>query len=192
MKIGLILFITHLLASLSVGFLFRFWKSNKKRSLGKNSYSYLNYKETINFNDLGKVLEHSIMSSINTIFMIGGFVMLFSVIISMLNNSKAFAFLDFIISPLFNLINIPTSFADGIFSGIIELTNGVSIISKITFNNISLNIIACAFLLGFGGISILLQVLSITSSSDISIKPYVLGKFLQGILAAFYTYIILF
>ena len=46
-------------------------------------------------------------------------------------------------------------------------------------------------LLGFGGISIMLQVLSIISKSDISIKPYILGKLLQGLLAAFYTFLII-
>ena len=44
---------------------------------------------------------------------------------------------------------------------------------------------------GFGGISVLLQVFSIISKSDISIKPYILGKLLQGIFAGFYTYIAL-
>ena len=52
-----------------------------------------------------------------------------------------------------------------------------------------MKIIFTAFLLGFGGISVLLQVLSITSKTDLSIKPYLYGKLLHGILAAFYTYI---
>jgi len=47
----------------------------------------------------------------------------------------------------------------------------------------------CAFLLGFSGISIIFQVLSIISKTDISIKPYIYGKFLQGILAAFYVFL---
>lgn len=34
----------------------------------------------------------------------------------------------------------------------------------------------------------LLQVFSIISKSDISIKPYILGKFLQGVFASIYTY----
>ena len=59
------------------------------------------------------------------------------------------------------------------------------------FKAISFNIILCSFLLGFGGVSILLQVLSITSSSDISIKPYIIGKLMQGSFAALYTYLLL-
>lgn len=64
--------------------------------------------------------------------------------------------------------------------------------SSIASKNISTNIIICAFLLGFGGISIALQILSITSKAKISIKPYLIGKFLQGCFAAFYTYIFIY
>lgn len=160
--IGLVLFITHLLASLTVGVLFRFWKFNKKSSnLNKKSSTSVSYSSTKtppSLNNLGVILQNSIMSSISTIIMIGGFVMLFSVIISMLNNSKVFDILNIFLSPMFNALNIPTSFATGLFSGIVELTNGVSIISKIPFKAISLNIIICSFLLGFGGLSVLLQV----------------------------------
>ena len=67
----------------------------------------------------------------------------------------------------------------------------MSIISNIACKNIGLNTIICAFLLGFGGISVLLQVLSITSKSDLRIKKYFYGKILQGIIASGYTYIFL-
>lgn len=134
-------------------------------------------------------MQNSIMSSINTVVMIGGFVVLFSVIISILNNTKVFDLINIILTPILDSLGLPHEFATGLFSGIVELTNGVSIVAKIPFKAISVNVIISAFLLGFGGISVMLQVLSITSSSDISIKPYIFGKLLQGFFAAFYTYL---
>lgn len=191
--IGLVLFLTHLLSCLTVGFLFRFWKFKKKS--GKIAYGRLKSNQETKvaptFGNLGTILQSSIMSSINTIVMIGGFVMLFSVIISILNNTKIFEIITVTLAPLLDRFGIPSSFLTGFFAGMVELTNGVSLIARIPFKAISLNIIICAFLLGFGGISILLQVLSITSSSDISIKPYILAKLLQGAFAALYTYLIL-
>ncbi len=192
--IGLILFLTHLLSCITVGIIFRFWKF-KDDSDSKKMYSYTIQKNakkmSPTFNNLGAILQSSIMSSINTIIAIGGFVMLFSVIISILNNTKIFDILTFIFSPLISRLNIPSSFITGLFSGIIELTNGVSQIAKIPFKAISVNMIMCAFLLGFGGISIMLQVLSIISESDISIKPYIIAKFMQGLFAALYTYLLI-
>ncbi|MCI8621555.1 MAG: hypothetical protein HFJ50_07640 [Clostridia bacterium] len=192
--IGFVLFLTHILSCLTVGILFRFWKCKKKNIISKNHAnlgSKKDQKTTANFSNLGSILQNSIMSSINTIIMIGGFVMLFSVIISILNNTKIFEILSIVSSPILNKLNLPISFANGFFAGIIELTNGVSLISKVPFKAISVNMIICSFLLGFGGISILLQVLSITSTSDISIKPYIMAKLMQGSFAAIYTYLIL-
>ena len=53
------------------------------------------------------------------------------------------------------------------------------------------SILLTSFLLGFGGISVSLQILSITSKAKISIKPYLIGKLLQGAFATLYTYIFL-
>lgn len=191
--IGIVLFFTHILSCLTVGIFFRFWKCKKVSSF--KCYNNLEFKKeqktTANFSNLGTILQNSIMSSINTIVMIGGFVMLFSVIISILNNTKIFEILSITISPVLDKLNLPISFANSFFAGMVELTNGVSEVSKIPFKAISVNIIICAFLLGFGGISILLQVLSITSTSDISIKPYIIAKLMQGAFASFYTYLVL-
>ena len=65
-------------------------------------------------------------------------------------------------------------------------------ISTIPCKNISINIILTSFLLGFAGISILLQVYSIIAKSNISIKPYIVGKILHGIIAALYTTIFIY
>lgn len=189
--IGLLLFITHLLSSITVGVIFRFWKSSKN-SYAKDLNSIQKEKKSPpKLSSLGSILQASIMSSIKTIVMIGGFVVLFSVIISILNNTGIIKVLSATITPILSLLHIPSSFASGIISGIFELTNGVSIVSHVHIKAISLNIIICAFLLGFGGVSVLLQVLSIVSTSDISIKPYIIGKLTQGCIAALYTYIII-
>ena len=132
------------------------------------------------------------MSAINTIFLIGGFIVLFSVIISILENSGISDIISHLMYPIFNVFKIPSYYANGIFTGILELTNGVCNIANIASKAISTNIIICAFLLGFGGISIMLQILSITSKAKISIKPYIIGKLLQGTFAAFYTYIFIY
>ena len=157
------------------------------------NYTYIKREKKLppKLSSLGSILQASIMSSIKTVVMIGGFVVLFSVIISILNNTGIIKILSAIITPILSLFHIPSSFASGILSGIVELTNGVSIISHIPMKAISVNMCICAFLLGFGGISVLLQVLSITSTSDISIKPYIIGKLMQGCIAAIYTYILI-
>lgn len=188
--IGVLLFLTHLLASLSVGIIFRFWKTNSSdndNSSLLNSYSREN--KSASLSNLGEILSESIISSIKSILVIGGFVVIFSSIISILNSSGISYIVEIILTPLFNLLDISSSFIEPLFTGFFEITNGISAISDIACKKLSINILITAFLLGFGGISVLLQVLSITSKSDLSIKPYIWGKVLQGIIAVIYTYI---
>ena len=168
--IGLLLLVTHILASLTVGYIFRFWKLEKTRS--SNTDTNFSSKNIVDFSNLGEVISESITSSIQTIMMIGGFVVIFSSIISILKSSG-------IIDNVYIL-------------GLLEITNGISSIANLHIKNISFQIIFTAFLLGFGGISILLQVWSIISKSDLSIKPYIYGKLLHGTIAAIYTFIAIY
>ena len=175
----ILLLITHILACLTVGIIFRFWKYKTSKEYRSDNYSESNI---VTVDNLGEVISYSIKSAVNTVVMIGGFVVLFSVITSMLHNSH-----------FFDLINlfINSNFTEGFATGIIEITNGIQQICSIPVKNLNNTIIMCAFLLGFGGISVLLQVLSIISKAGISIKPYLIGKLLHGTIAAFYTFIIL-
>lgn len=188
--IGLLLLITHILACITVGIIFRFWKFNSSSLdyIGNKNSNYKKYKN-VTFSNLGKVLGKSITNSISTILMIGGFVVIFSSIISILKASGILNSLVLMLTPIFDFLNIDSSFISGILTGLLEITNGISSISIINIKAISVNIIITAFLLGFGGLSVLLQVLSITSKTDLSIKPYIYGKLLHGVLAAFYTFV---
>ncbi len=187
-KIGILLFVTHLLASLTVGFIFRFWKNNTYLTkLTDTKKEDTQKKEYLSFSNLGKIISESISNATNTIMMIGGFIVLFSVIISILKASNAINYLSILITPLFNLLHIPNGLANSFITGLLEITNGISQISNSNLSYQPISIILTSFLLGFGGLSVFLQVWSITSKSDLSIKPYIFGKILQAIIAAFYT-----
>lgn len=188
--IGLLLLFTHILACITVGIVFRFWKSGSYNiDYKKNKNSNFNKYKNVTFSNLGDVLGKSITNSISTILMIGGFVVIFSSLISILKASGILHSLVIILTPIFNFLHIDSSFAFGVLTGLLEITNGISSVSSINIKCISVNVIITAFLLGCGGLSVLLQVLSITSKTDLSIKPYFYGKLLHGAFAAFYTFI---
>ena len=98
--IGFLLLISHILASITVGFIFKFWKYNKKSKTSLNTYNS-KHSNTLNISNLGEVLGNCITSSINTILMIGGFVVIFSVILSILNSSNILYILCNLIKPIF-------------------------------------------------------------------------------------------
>lgn len=179
-SIGLKLFLAHFISCILVGFLFRWWKTNTRTS----SVSTVSTDVAVNylsFNNLGSVLSKSIQSAIQSVVVIGGFVVLFSVIISMLKSSELLNLFSNLLNPFLRLLNIPTTYSQGIITGIIEVTNGVKLVA---INSNPISIIIASFSLGFGGISVLLQVLSITSEAKISIKTYLFGKLLQACFSA--------
>ena len=214
--IGALLLITHILACITVGIILNVFRKKKKMvgylknqlinknsnfffelkstatsSLPSNKFDNISNKKSASFSSLGEVLGKSIQSATSTVLLIGGFVVIFSVILSICNQSHLLDMASQIIAPVMNLLGIPIELIKPFLSGIIELTNGVNLVASFPMKAISINIILCAFLLGFGGISVLLQVFSITSRANLSIKKYVIGKLLQGAFAAFYTYLAL-
>ena len=186
-QIGILLLVTHIISALTVGIIFRKWKySNIKNNIKSNKKDISN---SISFSSLGEILSEAISNSISIILMIGGFIVLFSVIISILKQSNFLFLITNLFEPILLKFNIPKEFVSSIFIGLLEITNGISLISIIKIKQISLNLIITAFILGTGGVSVFLQVFSIVSKSDLSIKPYILGKLLHGIIAGFYTYV---
>lgn len=191
--IGILLLITHILSAISVGIILG-RISKRKKTIIKNKIYLNNYNSGINymhctFSNLGEVLSNSILDASKTVVTIGGFIIIFSILLAILEKSYVLEVISLPALCLLKILKIPIEFSTGITSGLIELTNGVSIISLIACKNISINIILVAFLIGFGGVSVLLQVLSIISKSDLSIKKYLYGKFLQGFISAVYTYL---
>ena len=186
--IGFLLLITHILSSLTVGILFRFWKKDKNTKFVYNTSKNDNKLQNVSILNIGEILGTSINQAISTLLMIGGFVVLFSVIISICNSCNIINIICNIFSPICSFFSVPKELAGALFTGILEITNGINMVCNINLKNISASVIITSFLLGIGGISVFLQVFSIVAKSDLSIKPYIIGKCLQGILASVYTF----
>lgn len=172
--IGFLLFFTHLLACITVGIILKFFSKDDSKDINLVS----NDEDGANTSD-----------AISTILMIGGYIVIFSVLLSILDRLHILNFLSILITPILSIFNIDSSFSVPFLSGILELTNGINLVSNIAVKSISLNMILSAFLLGFGGLSVSMQVYNIISKSDLSIKKYIIGKLMQGLIAGFYTFL---
>lgn len=189
-KIGYLMLLIHYISAISVGILFRFYKYNKsnselfvsKPSLKKalKDLKTARIKENKSF---GEILSESIQNSLETISIIGGFVIAFSVISSFLQFSNIFVYIGNIFLPE-NLRNL----TNGLFMGLIEITNGANILGLI--NSKEAVILACG-LISFSGFSIISQTLSILSKTDIKIGLYIIAKLLHGTISVIYCVILI-
>lgn len=149
------------------------FKNWKKKEFNHKMFFEKEDTKKVSVKDFGEIIGKAITKSIGTILNIGGFIVIFSVIISILETG----------------LKMPDNTLSAILSGLLELTNGISKLSA--FGTSFLNIVLASFLLGFGGISVLLQVYSVIAESNLSIKPYLYGKILQAFFSAVITSVLL-
>lgn len=183
--LGYLLLIPSYLSTVIIGILTK----NKKR---EPMSSPLPNKENTNPNpssNIGEVIKKSIEDATLNILILCGYVIIFSVMISMIKT----IFLDTgILSDLCLLLNIPSDIFNGLFLGSIEVTNGCNIITSSNLQTIT-KLCLISFLSSFGGLSIIAQTYSFFYKENIPLTKYFLYKVLQGIIAfviMFFTYLI--
>lgn len=174
-ELGYILLISNYISILIIGIMTR-----KKRSFSFNEERSLPTKFTINF---GQALKDAVDNAINTTITIGGFIVLFSVIISIIKENTIVSIFFY---NLESLLKLPKDSLYACFLGSIELTNGCSLISSSNLS-IPFKLSIISFLCSFSGISIIAQVSSFIGKHNISIFKYTFFKFLQGIISFIIT-----
>lgn len=181
-SIGFLLLISHYISALLVGILFRFYKKEKVTPNSKNLIQF----SFIKLSSLGETLTNTVKKAITTVTVIGGFIVIFSILTTILEKTGLLLLISKIIMP-----NLDTDFSASIISGILEVTNGVNRIFNLSSVNLTAKLIVTSALIGFGGFSVHMQTLSVISSSDIGSSTYFIGKTLQSIFSGIITFMLL-
>ena len=178
--IGIIILVSHFVGALINGLLYRKYK-----------YNNIFISSDINLNKQNKnILEDIMLSSIKSILIVGGYVAIFFVIITMLNSNNLLFPIKYIISFVFNIIKLPSSITTPIINGIIEVTKGCLDLSKlINISNLLKTTIA-TFLISFGGFSIHLQALTFIKRFNIKISFYLVQKLTHSIISTVLAFIV--
>lgn len=177
--LGYLLFLSNTISCILMSFILPPFKEKKMDNYKLSSYPLIN-------KNFGSVIKSSIDSSITNSLSIGGFVILFSVIISIVRNSSL---LNFLINIVSTLTKINKTIIKGLLFGIIEITNGCSIISQSNIDML-IKVSIISFLIGFSGISIIFQVNSFIYKYNVPIKTYTINKTIQGILCSIVSIIL--
>jgi sporulation integral membrane protein YlbJ len=191
-ELGVLLLVCHMLASITVGILFRFYaRTNESTRAVSNEKILVKFKKELSRNsrqniNLGIILAESVKNSVSLMLSIGGFIILFSVIISVLIDIGFISSLSDLISAVLSHAGIPKEMITALVSGFFEITTGANMACSVGDIALIDKLAAVSLILGWAGISVHSQVYSIISKTDISIKPYLFGKMLQGIFAAVY------
>ena len=128
-----------------------------------------------------KLLNLGVMNAMDTIVCVGGYIILFSVLLALLTETPlAQQFLTFL-CPVSSKRLIIT----GILSSFLELSNGAHTLSKLPTSTYSLALISAAT--GFGGICVYFQALFVLEDTPFDTKPFFISKCIQGFLSFAFT-----
>jgi len=179
LALGYILLIGNYSSLIFIGFI-----TKKKRTPIKVSSLSCPKYEIINF---GSAIKNAVQNGINTTLAIGGFIIIFSVLISLIKHNVYFYIM---FEQLENFFSLPVGTLYFLFLGSIEMTNGCSLISTLSLS-LPLKLSMISFLCSFSGLAVIAQVSSFVSDTKIHYSKYIFLKLIQGIFSFIITYILL-
>lgn len=195
-ELGATIALAHYISSFLVGIIFRFHgrkrdvvsdetpKSNENilfRALRALYYARRQDKRSV-----GQLLGDSVKSSMNTILLIGGFIILFSVFLRIVSVMGITGYLTSFFSTCLSIIGFNESLAPSLVSGLFEIDLGTMAASQANAPLIEKVTVASA-IIAWSGLSVHGQVASIVIESGIRMSPYILARFLHAVLAGVLT-----
>ena len=165
-KAGIIILISNIIASLFNGFIYRGKKKEKEKFVYNSKQNQISLGEQIN-------------DSLNSILMVGAYIVLSFIIIDMLKNLHIIDSISNAICCVFNQTN-NQSVVNSILCGSLEITRGII---ELNSTNLTLNFktIISSTLIAFGGFSIFFQSTHFLKKLKIKKQTMILQKFTQSI-----------
>lgn len=131
---------------------------------------------------VGKVLNDSIMGSLSTIALIGGFIILFSVFTAILEKLDVFMVLSWAVNPIFQLLHLSPDLTHPLLIGLLEVSNGCIALGGIS-GLMAQKILMATFIITFSGASIIFQTYSVMSLAGIKNRYFIPVKITQSVIA---------
>ncbi len=198
-NLGVILAVSHYVGNVIVGFIMRFYGRKEELTPSKRKIKlpslaialkqmhWTRLKETRPF---GKMLGDSVTSSIQTLLMIGGFIILFSVFNQLLYQMNITSLLAKGVAGVLDFFSFPASFSIPLISGMFEMTLGAKLSSSVTNPNLLQQVMVTSFILAFSGLSVQAQVASILAETDIRFAPFFFARIIHGFISAILAYLL--
>ncbi|VBB05669.1 spore ylbj: sporulation integral membrane protein ylbj [Lucifera butyrica] len=195
-ELGATIALAHYLSSFLVGFIFRFHgrsRDSHKPSLAVSQGNILLRALRALYNarqedkrSTGQLLGDSVRNSMNTILLIGGFIILFSVFLRIISVAGLTTLLTGMFATFLNAIGFHSSLASSMVSGLFEIDLGTLAASQANAPLIEKVTMASA-IIAWSGLSVHGQVASIVIESGIRMGPYMVARLLHAILAGLLT-----
>jgi sporulation integral membrane protein YlbJ len=178
LKLGAIIYISHILSSLLLGIIYNIIFKSKNKEPREQIF--------IQPTQITNIISFCLSETINSLFLVAGYITIFYLASEILENLKVFDFLTSLIVPLFS--KIQPSHVKAFLFGILEVTRGAKELSIFGF---SCAPVICG-LVSFSGISIIMQSLSFLKTAKIKAHNFIFSKCVLGIFSILICNILIF
>jgi sporulation integral membrane protein YlbJ len=196
--LGIVLALAHYAGNILVGLIMRFHGRNEEtaNTIEKpkvpsiiQAFKLLHEERLKDGRPIGQLLGDAVQSSVRTLLMIGGFIILFSVLNKILSLIGVVSLLSSFFSIILTFLHLPSDLNASLISGLFEMTLGAQMASETNSAGLLEQVIITSFILAFSGFSIQGQVASILAETDIRFKPFFFARLLHGVLAALLVFL---
>lgn len=199
--LGVVLATAHYLSSFTVGLVFKYYKNNRKTpprppesneqtGMFRRAVRALLKAKREDGRPIGKLMGDAVRESMATLLMIGGFIMLFSVLVKILTVFGVVSLISPLIAGILKIFGINPNLAHAVFNGLLEIDLGTMASSQAAAPLLDRAMVA-GWIIAWSGLSVHGQVASVVHDTDIRMGPYVAARFLHGLFAAIYTWFLM-
>ena len=201
-ELGLVLALAHYLSCLSVGFIMRFYnphsnnqdtvapQEDKNTNIISRAFRKLYQAQREDGRSFGQLLGDSITEAVNTLLLIGGFIIFFSVLTQILADIGLTKLLATILSIILQPLGIKRTMILPLVGGLFEITNGSNLASQ-AIAPLNQQLMITSGIIAWSGLSVHAQVMTMINETDLRIKPYLWARVLHGFGASLITYLLL-
>lgn len=158
-RVGVALWLVHILAALITGLLLRL--------AGGNIASPATTTSAKSSPSPARVLTESVRSAGAAVLQVCAYILLFGILLRLLRCA--------------GLLRVENQWLERLLVGVVELSNGLALLpADAPLQSLPL----AALLLGWGGISVMCQTMSVVEEAGLSIGSYIYGKLIHGMISA--------
>lgn len=203
-ELALVLAVVHYSSSLIVGWLMRFHGQDqhpvdihesrehkrspqspkKKTAVLWSAFQQMHIARMNDGRSFWQLLEQSVRTSILLVFMIGGLVVFFSVLIEVATASAFLPMITSIIGSMLNIVGLPPTLSASLVNGLFEVTLGAQTAAQAGDSIALVHKVAIAsVVLAWAGLSVHAQIVSLLNHTNLRYAPFVFARALHAVLA---------
>lgn len=198
--LGKTMALAHYIGALVVGLTFRFYGLRERSTrpeahrtgniIGRAVDALVKAREE-DGRPFGQMMGDAVNDSIRTLWLICGFIMLFSTLVKVIDVVHLYPVIAAPFEMLFRVLHIDPSLVRSAVTGLFEIDLGAQAASKATGAGLVQQVAIAGAIIAWSGLSVHGQVASVLTGTDIRMAPYMVARLLHAVVAFAATLILM-